>query len=78
MKLYFLSIFLIQKNYYTISALCLDAINTLEKQELISKDPANGMAVVSTAYGRLMARFFLSLKTMRLFQRVYEISLIII
>lgn len=61
--------------FITISEICLDAINTLQKHELIIKDPTNGMAVESTSYGRLMARFFISLKTLELFQKVYKISL---
>lgn len=50
--------------------MCLVNVNALGKYDLIFKDQEYGLKIFSTIYGKLMARYYLSFKTMKLFRQI--------
>lgn len=50
--------------------MCLVAINALERHGLVQKEQEDGFTVVSTDFGRLMSRYYLSLETMKVFNQI--------
>lgn len=50
--------------------MCLVAINALERHGLVKKEQEDGFTVVSTDFGRLMSRYYLSLETMKVFNQI--------